>query len=116
MSLATGFADKAVSLFVETLFRKAPSEVWMDRCRSQIAETLDVLEADRAGRKSAWWIGDTMGHVDVTVACALCHLREAHPGFFDGARWPALAAHAARCDALEDFQTIYQPFVVRLRS
>jgi glutathione S-transferase len=116
MSLATGFADKSVSLYGETLFHPSPSEVWMVRCRSQIGETLDALEADRAGRKSAWWLGDTMSHVDVTVACALCHLREAHPGFFDGARWPALTAHAARCEALDDFRAIYQPFVVRLRN
>jgi glutathione S-transferase len=116
MSLATGFADKSVSLYGETLFHPSPSEVWMVRCRSQIGETLDALEADRAGRKSAWWLGETVSHVDVTVACALCHLREAHPGFFDAARWPTLAAHAARCDALEDFQAIYQPFVVRLRN
>jgi glutathione S-transferase len=116
MSLATGFADKAVSLYVETLFRTAPSEVWMARCRSQIADTLDVIDADRRRRESTWWLGESLSHVDITVACTLCHLREAHPGFFDAARWPALAAHAARCDALEDFQVIYQPFVVRLRN
>jgi glutathione S-transferase len=116
MALATGFADKAVSLYLETLLRRAPSEAWIQRCRGQIADTLDVLEADRARRPSAWWLGDTLSHVDITVACALCHTREAHPDFFDAARWPALARHAAGCDALEDFQVIYQPFVVRLRN
>ena len=107
MSLATGFADKAVSLYLETLFRKTPAEAWITRCRSQIAETLDVLEADRARRASDWWLGDALSHVDITVACALCHLREAHPGFFDAARWPVLVCHAAHSDALEDFQVIY---------
>jgi glutathione S-transferase len=116
MSLATGFADKAVSLFLETFLRKAPSETWMTRCRTQIADTLDTLEADRARRKSAFWLGDSLGHVDITVACALCHTREAHPGFFDSERWPFLARHAARCDELEEFKTIYQPFVVRLTN
>jgi glutathione S-transferase len=116
MSLATGFADKAVSLYLETLLRKSPSEAWMVRCKSQIADTLDLLDADRARRSSAWWLGDSLSHVDITVACALCHMREAHPGLFDPARWPSLARHAATCDALEDFQAIYQPFVVRLQN
>jgi glutathione S-transferase len=114
MSLATGFADKSVSLYLETLLRKAPSETWIARCRSQIADTLDRLDADRAGRKSSWWLGDALTHADITVACALCHLREAHPDFFDAERWPALAEHASRADALEDFRAIYQPFVVKL--
>jgi glutathione S-transferase len=116
MSLATGFADKSVSLYLETLLRKAPSETWIGRCTKQIAETLDLLEADRARRTSAWWLGETMSHADTTVACALCHLREAHPRFFDAARWPVLAGHTARCEALEEFRAIYQPFVVTLGS
>ncbi len=114
MALATGFADKSVSLYLETLLRKAPSETWIGRCRRQIAETLDLLEADRARRESRFWLGDAPGHPDITVACALCHLREAHPGFFDADRWPTLAHHAALCDTLEEFQAIYQPFVVTL--
>jgi glutathione S-transferase len=35
---------------------------------------------------------------------------EAHPGVFDAKRWPALAAHAAQCEALPPFQQIAQPF------
>jgi glutathione S-transferase len=114
LALATGFADKAVSLYLETLLRKAPSDAWISRCRSQITETLDLLEADRAKRSSIGWLGDTMGHADIAVSCAPCHAREAHPHLFDDSRWPSLAKHAARCDALDDFKAIYQPFVVRL--
>ncbi|HEX6274253.1 MAG TPA: glutathione S-transferase N-terminal domain-containing protein [Polyangiaceae bacterium] len=114
MALATGFADKAVSLYLEPLFRSAPSERWLARCREQIADTLDVLEADRSKRPSDWWLGAALGHVDIAVACALGYLREAHPDFFSVRRWPKLAAHAARADELEDFRAIYQPFVVRL--
>jgi glutathione S-transferase len=116
MSLATGFADKAVSLYLETFLRAAPSETWIARCRSQIADTLDALEADRSRRATRWWLADALSHVDIAVACALCHTREAHPGFFDASRWPALARHAARSDELEEFKAIYQPFVVRLSN
>src|SRR5262245_5205213 len=31
IGLATGFADKALSLYLESYFRKAPSELWMER-------------------------------------------------------------------------------------
>jgi len=114
MALATGFADKAVSLYLETLLRKAPSERWITRCREQIADTLEVLETDRASRASVFWLGETLGHVDITVACALCHLRESHPDLFDPKRWPNLAAHSERADEFEEFKAIYQPFIVRL--
>ena len=114
LALATGFADKAVSLYLEPLFRKAPSERWVARCREQIADTLDVLEADKKTRASTWWLGETLGHVDIGVACALVYLREAHPDFFTTRRWPRLAAHVEQSDALDDFKAIYQPFVVTL--
>jgi hypothetical protein len=34
---------------------------------------------------------------------------EAHAGLFDAGRYPALAAHAAHCEALPPFQEIVQP-------
>jgi glutathione S-transferase len=114
IALATGFADKAVSLQLETFLRKAPSDLWIARCRSQITETLDMLEADRAKRLNTWWLGDALSHADIAVGCALCYTREAHPNLFDATRWPRLAEHAASCDALDEFKAIYQPFLVRL--
>ena len=42
------------------------------------------------------------------VACALRFVGEAHPALF-GARYPALQAHAARCEALPEFREIVQP-------
>ncbi len=70
MALATGFADKAVSLYLETLLRKSPSEVWMKRCRDQIAETLDLLERDRSGRSTAFWLGEALSHADIVPKIA----------------------------------------------
>jgi glutathione S-transferase len=111
-ALATGLGDKAVSLVYERLLHRERSEVWMKRCESQIAAVLDALEADRAGRKSAFWFGDAIGHADIAVACVIRFMREAHPGVFDARRWPALAAHAEQCEALPAFQEIAQPFSV----
>jgi glutathione S-transferase len=84
------------------------------RCEAQIAGVLAALEADRAAAGDGWWLGEAIGHADVAVGCTLGFLREAHPRLFDPARWPALAAHAARCEALAAFQAIRQPITVAL--
>src|SRR5580704_9781274 len=39
-ALATGLADKAVSLFYEGLLHEAPSQAWIDRCEAQIGDVL----------------------------------------------------------------------------
>ena len=109
-ALAAGLADKAVSLVYEHVLHDAASEVWMDRCRLQIGGVLDVLNADRTGHSAPYWFGNAIGHPDIMVACALRFLTEAHPGLFDPARWPALVAHAARCEALPAFQAMVQVF------
>jgi glutathione S-transferase len=109
-ALATGLGDKAVSLVYERLLHDEKSQVWMQRCETQIAAVLEALEAGRAGRSSVFWFGDKIGHADIAVACVIRFTREAHPGVFDAGRWPALAAHAAQCEALPPFQDIAQPF------
>ncbi len=109
-ALATGLGDKAVSLVYERLLHREKSQVWMARCETQIAGVLNALEADRAGRRSAFWFGDSIGHADIAVACVLRFTREAHPGVFEARRWSALATHAERCEALPPFQEIAQPF------
>ena len=109
-ALATGLADKAVSLFYERALHQQTSQTWMERCAEQISGVLDVLEADRAARPTPYWFGNAIGHADIAVACALRFTREAHPGIFQERHWPALAAHADRCEALEPFRDIAQPF------
>jgi len=86
--------------------------VWVERCRAQIAGVLDILEADRAARPGAWWFGERIGHADVAVGCVLRFVGEAHPEVLAGTRWPALAAHAARCEHQPEFQAVTQPFHV----
>jgi len=109
-ALATGLADKAVSLVYEQRLHHEVSDVWIARCRSQITGVLDVLEADRAARTTPYWFGDRLGHADIAVACALRFVGEAHPGLVASTSFPALAAHAALLEALPVFQTIAQPF------
>ncbi|WP_448202861.1 glutathione S-transferase family protein [Azospirillum sp. sgz302134] len=110
-ALATGLADKAVSLIYERALHSQTSAAWIERCTAQIGDVLDVLEADRAARPDPWWFGRSIGHADIAVACALRFLREGHPALFQEERWPNLAAHGARCEALEPFQEISQTVV-----
>jgi len=111
-ALATGLSDKAVSLVYERVLHQESSRMWVERCTAQIAGVLDALEAERAARPGPWWYGEAIGHADIAVGCALRFIGEAHPGVFDAARWPALAAHSAACEALEPFQAVVQPFSV----
>jgi glutathione S-transferase len=110
-ALATGLADKAVSLFYERALHKETSQLWTERCRTQIAGVLEVLEASRAGMTTEWWFGNSIGHADIAVACALRFVRDAHPGVFDESKYAALTKHAARCEAMDVFKEISQPFI-----
>jgi glutathione S-transferase len=108
-ALAMGLGDKVVSLLYERVLRKDPSKIWVERCQAQIGGVLEVLEKERAAIGSPHWFGARIGHADIAVACVLRLTAEAHPALFDAARTPALAAHAARCEALPVFAEIVQP-------
>jgi glutathione S-transferase len=108
-SLATGMADKAVALVYEKVLHEQPSAVWAERCAHQIGGVLRVLEADRGARTTPFWFGPRIGHADIAVACALRFVSEAHPEAYTADAWPALAAHAALCEALAPFREICQP-------
>ncbi len=111
-ALATGLADKAVSLVYERVLRKDhQSKIWVERCEAQIGGVLEVLEKERAGIASPYWFGAAIGHADIAVACVLRFTAEAHPAIFSEARYPALTAHAAACEALPVFQEIVQPLI-----
>jgi glutathione S-transferase len=110
-ALATGLADKAVSLVYEQVLHQATSEQWIERCRTQISGVLDVLESDRAAKATGFWFGNAIGHADIAVACVLRFTSDAHPWLFDETLWPTLAAHATTCEALPVFQEIAQVFM-----
>ncbi|WP_354670566.1 glutathione S-transferase family protein [Aquibium sp. ELW1220] len=110
-ALATGLADVGVSLFYEKHLHADASEMLVARRSAQLLGALAALETDRAGRASPFWFGETIGHADIAVACALRHMRESLPEIVDLQACPHLAAHAERMEALPAFRTIFQPFV-----
>lgn len=110
-ALATGLGDKAVSLFYERRLHDQVSAMWVERCSAQIQGVARALEADRGQRTGAYWFGERLGHADIAVAAVLRFVGEAHPGLVAMEQFPALAAHAARLEALPVFQAIAQPFI-----
>jgi glutathione S-transferase len=111
ITLATGIADKAVSLFYEKRLHEQVSDLWVERCRSQILGAMALLEEDRAARPGDFWFADRIGHADIAVAASLRFLGEAHPGLVPLAGYPALAAAAARLEAMPVFQAVSQRFI-----
>jgi len=110
--VATGAADKAVSLVYETRLREHPLPMWIERCTAQITDAVDELDAARAAAASACFFGEQPGHADIALACLWRFLAEAHAGAFDLDRWPALQRHSAHCEALPPFRHAYMPFFV----
>ena len=108
-ALATGIADKAVSLFYEKRMHRDVSEVWVERCCSQVRAGYAALEAQRG--PTPYWFGDAIGHADIAVATMMQFVREAHANVIDLTQFSALAAHATRCEALPVFREIQQPFI-----
>lgn len=110
-ALASGLADKTVSLFYERRLHQTPSGTWVERCLRQIRGTLAALEADRAGRAGPYWFGDRIGHADIAVAASIRHMRDSHPDLAGLDGCPTLTAHCEQMEALPVFQEISQPFI-----
>ena len=108
-ALATGLADKAVSLVYERVLRKEPSKVWVDRCETQMGGVLEVLERARDEVETPGWFGSASAMPTSRSPALLRFAGEAHPALFPAARYPALAAHCAACEALPVFAEIAQP-------
>ncbi|MFO1519628.1 MAG: glutathione S-transferase family protein [bacterium] len=116
-ALATGLADKAVSLVYERALRAGhESPVWVARCKTQIEGALAFLEKERAASPGEWWLKEGFSHADIAVGCALTFLAQAHPDLFVADQRPALAAHVQRCEALAEFREINQPLIVSMKK
>jgi glutathione S-transferase len=115
-ALASGVADKAVTLLYSALDLMQPSPIWSERCRTQIVEALAFLEAERAARTSSYWFGETLSHADIAVACSYRFTCEAHPGLIARERFPSLSAEADACEALPEFKAAYLPITNNLKK
>jgi glutathione S-transferase len=111
-AVATGLADKAVSLVYERVIRDVPSDLWVARCHRQISAAADQLDSSRSASRDTYLFGDEITHADIAVAAVWRFLSEAHQAEFDLARWPALRAHSEQCEAVPEFRAVQQRFYV----
>ena len=109
-ALAAGVADKGVSLLYERLLREASLPLWVERCRLQIGETLDFLEAERQLRPTPYLFDDHLSHADVMLTTMWGFISDALAREFEWGRWPAVRAHAAACEQQAIFRHIRQAF------
>lgn len=110
IGLASGAADRGVALALERIFHSEAtrSHAFIERSRTQVEGALGALDAACAARAGQWLVGDAMSLADITVASYATYLSEALP--LELSRWPALAGHVARCEALDVFRRFYAPF------
>jgi glutathione S-transferase len=111
-ALACGLGDKVVSLIYERAVHGRETPAWVERCRTQIAGSLDKLEGQAPA--AGYWFGDAIGHVDFAVAAVLTLAVEALGFDLNAKRWRKLAAHRERCEARADFREVHQPFFAPL--
>ena len=109
-AFALGAAEKGVALLYEAAFHETAQPFWHDRLHKQVADTLALLDRERATRKTPWLFGERLSHADVMIGTMLCFLREALPGQFDLDGYKALKKHAGACEALPEFQNAYEEF------
>ena len=110
-TLATGMAEKAVSLFYEKRLHSQISEVWAARCQMQMLGALAALEQRLGGRTSRFWFGDRLFHADVAVAAAFRFVNEAHPGIVAPSTVPHVTAFCRELEDMALFKTISQAFI-----
>ena len=111
-AFAAGAADKSVALIYEAAFHEGAKPFWRERMEKQVADTLALLDRERAARNTPWLFGERLSHADIMIGTMLCFVREALPGRFDLEALKALKKHGKACEALPEFRNAYQPFVL----
>ena len=113
IALASGAAEKGVMQIYERVFRPEEKvhQPWLDRCYTQMIESLRAIDAVCAERVGALSLaGERFGQVDITVAIVYTFLSETRSLPAD--LLPTLHAHTAHCEARPEFVETHVPFFV----
>ncbi len=103
MVIATGAAEKGVSMVYERAFRPPEKrhEPWVQRCRMQVTGALTELNQRYEKTNGTWLLGEAVMQPDITTACVATFLSDAAQ--FDLHAFPALASLTSRCEAMPEF-------------
>jgi glutathione S-transferase len=104
IGLALAACEKSVQIVYERELRPADKQhqPWLDRVGGQLANAYRLIESEVGGH-TGWLIGDRPLQADVTLAVAWRFTQDLVPGRILPAEHPALAAFAARAEALPEF-------------
>jgi glutathione S-transferase len=114
MAIASGAAEKGVSMVYEKAFRPPEKrhQPWVDRCSSQVHGAFQELEKVCSQKSGEWLIGNSLTQADITLTCVSVFLRDTMQLNESNAPYPSLWAHVQRCDELPVFKDTYVPFFV----
>jgi glutathione S-transferase len=114
MAIASGAAEKGVTMVYERVFRPAEKchQPWLDRCASQVHGALRELDKIYEQCKGSWLQGNTISQADITTCCVFTFLSDAIPLTKEQAPYPALHALIDRCEAMPEFKSTRLPFFV----
>ena len=103
-----GFALAAMEKTVQQVYERQlrpeerQHEPWFERVNAQMHAAYAVLDQLLGGR-AGWLCAGRITQADITAAVAWRFTQHILPGVADPARYPALAAHSARAEALPEF-------------
>jgi glutathione S-transferase len=108
IAVAIGGAEKGVTQVYETAFRPPEKRYrpWVERCHTQTHAALAELDRLCQVRGDKWLVGNRITQADITATCAYSFLNEALGFNREALAYPALAAVAARCEALPEFSSV----------
>ena len=109
---AVGAMDKLVTLIYARHVNGGGEPNWIERCTRQVSDTMSYLERVRGERSSEYLLGTRLSHADIAITCAITLAGEALPDVLTSMHIPALAAHTEKCEALPEFRSAYQPFII----
>lgn len=106
LGLALAAAEKTVQIVYETSLRPADKrhEPWLDRVSGQLRAAYAGLESMLAASPGPWALGERLTQLDVTAAIAWRFTQSEAESVVPAATCPALAALAARAEALPAFR------------
>lgn len=103
-----GFALAAMEKTVQQVYERQlrpeerQHEPWFERVNAQMHAAYAVLDKLLSGR-GGWLCAGRITQADITAAVAWRFTQHILPGVVDPARYPALAAHSLRAEALPEF-------------
>ncbi len=111
---ALGAMEKTVSLVYEARLRDRAFAPWVERCTTQVGETLALLERSYEQGAHPYLFGELPSHADIAISCLLTFIDGAYPQVSDGVSIEALRSVQRALEATELFREILQPFDIPL--